>query len=64
MGTISSTHCWARALTFVVGHVKTIHVRNDVLNERKVVNITNFRPASRQRDFLYERIGRVPLAEA
>ena len=37
--------------------MKTIHVRNDVLNERGVVDISKFRPVSRLGDISYARVG-------
>ncbi|KAI0800409.1 hypothetical protein C8Q74DRAFT_1344837 [Fomes fomentarius] len=52
--------------TLVLGHVKAIHVRTDVLNERGVVDITKFRPVGRLGDISYERIGdvfRLPRAQ-
>ncbi|KAH9856838.1 hypothetical protein C2E23DRAFT_809417 [Lenzites betulinus] len=43
--------------TLVLGLVKLIHVRNDVLNERGVVDFTKFRPVGRLGDISYARVG-------
>ena len=45
--------------TLVLGHVKYIHVRNDVLNERGLVDITKFKPVARLGDISYSRLGDV-----
>lgn len=49
--------------TLILGSVKCIHVREDVLNERGNVDITKFKPVGRLGDISYVRIGaplRVP----
>ena len=43
--------------TLVLGLVKHIHVRKDVLNERGVVDITKLKPISRNGDISYARVG-------
>ncbi|KAI0737254.1 hypothetical protein C8Q80DRAFT_1115495 [Daedaleopsis nitida] len=43
--------------TLILGHVKAIHVRADVLNERGIVDITKFKPISRLGDISYARVG-------
>ena len=45
--------------TLTLAHVKYIHVRNDVLNERGTVDITKFKPISRLGDNSYGRVGDV-----
>ena len=49
--------------TLILGSVKCIHVRNDVLNEKGNVDITKFKAVSRLGDISYARVGdafRVP----
>ncbi|KZT50913.1 hypothetical protein CALCODRAFT_521694 [Calocera cornea HHB12733] len=41
----------------IIGLVKHIHVRNDVLNERGVVDPVKFRPIARLGDISYARLG-------
>ena len=51
--------------TLILGHVKYIHVRNDVLTERGTVDITKFKPIARLGDISYGRVGdvfRIPRA--
>ncbi len=43
--------------TLVLGLVKCIHVRNDVLNERGTVDVTKFKPIVRLGDISYSTIG-------
>ena len=43
--------------TLILAHVKYIHVRNDMLNERGTVDITKFKPVSRLGDNAYARVG-------
>ncbi|KAI0028488.1 hypothetical protein K488DRAFT_58467 [Vararia minispora EC-137] len=43
----------------ILGLVKGIHVRKDVLNEKGLVDITKFRPITRLGDISYGRIGDV-----
>ncbi|KAI8968828.1 hypothetical protein BD414DRAFT_503668 [Trametes punicea] len=43
--------------TLVLGLVKCIHVRNDVLNERGVVDYTKLRPVGRMGDITFARVG-------
>ncbi|KAI5997061.1 hypothetical protein EDD15DRAFT_2412765 [Pisolithus albus] len=45
--------------TMILAHVKYIHVRNDVLNERGVVDITKYKPIARLGDISYGRVGDV-----
>ncbi|KAG9309834.1 hypothetical protein JVU11DRAFT_10213 [Chiua virens] len=45
--------------THILAHVKYIHVRNDMLNERGTVDITEFKPVSRLGDISYARVGDV-----
>lgn len=43
--------------TLILAHVKYIHVRKDMLNERGIVDITKFKPISRLGDNSYARVG-------
>jgi len=43
--------------TLIIGFVKYIHVRNDMLNERGVVDPVKFKPISRLGDITYGRLG-------
>ena len=43
--------------TLILAHVKYIHVRNDMLNERGTVDITKFKPVARLGDNSYARVG-------
>ena len=43
--------------TLILGFVKAIHVRTDVLNERGVVDFAKFKPISRLGDISYARVG-------
>ena len=43
--------------TLILGLVKYIHVRNDVLNERGLVDITKLRPIGRAGDISFVRTG-------
>ncbi|KIK28276.1 hypothetical protein PISMIDRAFT_91722 [Pisolithus microcarpus 441] len=45
--------------TMILAHVKYIHVRNDVLNERGIVDITKYKPIARLGDISYGRVGDV-----
>ena len=45
--------------TLVLGHVKYIHVRNDILNEHGLIDITKFKPVARVGDISYCRLGDV-----
>ncbi|KAI6033646.1 hypothetical protein PISMIDRAFT_689209 [Pisolithus microcarpus 441] len=45
--------------TTILAHIKYIHVRNDVLNERGVVDITKYKPIARLGDISYGRVGDV-----
>ncbi|KIO12012.1 hypothetical protein M404DRAFT_994072, partial [Pisolithus tinctorius Marx 270] len=45
--------------TLILAHVKYIHVRKDVLNERGVVDITKYKPIARLGDISYGRVGDV-----
>lgn len=45
--------------TIIIGHVKYIHVRKDVLNERGNVDLGKFRPIARVGEYLYATIGTV-----
>lgn len=44
-------------MTLILGLVKLIHVRNDVLNERGHVDPAQFRPIARGGDITYLRTG-------
>ncbi|KIJ59417.1 hypothetical protein HYDPIDRAFT_140660 [Hydnomerulius pinastri MD-312] len=48
-----------RTNTLVLAHVKYIHIRNDVLNERGLVDLTKFKPVARMGDITYARVGDV-----
>ena len=41
----------------MLAHVKYIHVRNDMLNERETVDLTKFKPIARMGDISYARVG-------
>lgn len=43
--------------TLILAHVKYIHVRKDMLDERGKVDITRFKPISRLGDNSYGRVG-------
>jgi len=43
--------------TLILAHVKYIHVRKDMLNDRGTVDITKFKPISRLGDNSYGRVG-------
>ncbi|KAF9219031.1 hypothetical protein BS17DRAFT_798359 [Gyrodon lividus] len=43
--------------TMLLGHVKYIHVRNDMLTARGTVDMTLYRPLSRMGDVTYARVG-------
>lgn len=43
--------------TLILGLVKCIHVRNDVLNERGVVDYAKLKPVGRLGDISYARVG-------
>lgn len=43
--------------TLVLGTVKYIHVRNDVLNEKGVVDPARFKPVARLGDITYATLG-------
>ncbi|KAF9233619.1 hypothetical protein BU15DRAFT_79918 [Melanogaster broomeanus] len=43
--------------TMLLGHVKYIHVRNDMLTDRGTVDMTLFKPLSRMGDVTYARVG-------
>ncbi|KIJ10688.1 hypothetical protein PAXINDRAFT_16351 [Paxillus involutus ATCC 200175] len=43
--------------TMLLGYVKYIHIRNDMLTEKGVVDMTLFRPLSRMGDVTYARVG-------
>ncbi|KAF9236880.1 hypothetical protein BU15DRAFT_88937 [Melanogaster broomeanus] len=43
--------------TMLLGHVKYIHVRNDMLTDRGTVDMTLFKPLSRMGDITYARVG-------
>ncbi|KAI0666958.1 hypothetical protein C8Q78DRAFT_1082492 [Trametes maxima] len=43
--------------TLILGHVKVIHVRKDVLNDRGVVDFTRLKPIGRLGDITYARVG-------
>ncbi|KAI6011123.1 hypothetical protein EDC04DRAFT_2610017 [Pisolithus marmoratus] len=45
--------------TMILAHVKYIHVRKDVLNERGIVDITKYKPIMRLGDISYGRISAV-----
>ncbi|KAI6110787.1 hypothetical protein EDD16DRAFT_1609741 [Pisolithus croceorrhizus] len=45
--------------TMILAHVKYIHVRNDMLNERGVIDITKYKPVARLGDISYGRLGDV-----
>ncbi|KAI6044080.1 hypothetical protein EDC04DRAFT_2890165 [Pisolithus marmoratus] len=45
--------------TMILAHVKYVHVRKDVLNERGVVDITKYKPIARLGDISYGRISDV-----
>ena len=45
--------------TLVLGHVKYIHVRNDVLNERGIVDPLKFKPITRLGDISYANFGAI-----
>ncbi|KAH9916922.1 uncharacterized protein B0H18DRAFT_48949 [Fomitopsis serialis] len=47
----------ANTTTMILGHVKYIHVRNDVLNERGNVDPAKFKPVGRMGDISYSRVG-------
>jgi len=44
-------------VALVLGHVKLIHVRKDILNEREVVDPAKFRAISRLGGLTYARVG-------
>ena len=41
----------------ILGLVKYIHIRKDVLSPRRVVDITKLRPVARAGDITYTRVG-------
>ena len=43
--------------TLVLGLVKCFHIRNDVLNERGLVDFTKLKPVGRAGDLAYTRVG-------
>ena len=43
--------------TLVLGRVRYFHVRNDVLNERGLVDFTKLQPIGRVGDISYTRVG-------
>ncbi|KAI9460406.1 hypothetical protein HD554DRAFT_2197018 [Boletus coccyginus] len=43
--------------TLVLAHVKYIHVRNDMLTERRTIDLTKFKPVARMGDISYARVG-------
>ena len=43
--------------TLVLAHVKYIHVRNDMLTERRTIDLTKFKPVGRMGDISYARVG-------
>ncbi|KAF8436052.1 hypothetical protein L210DRAFT_3648313 [Boletus edulis BED1] len=43
--------------TLILAHVKYIHVRKDMLNQRGTIDITKFKPISRLGDNSYGRVG-------
>ncbi|KAI6110783.1 hypothetical protein EDD16DRAFT_1609684 [Pisolithus croceorrhizus] len=45
--------------TMILAHVKYIHVRNDVLNERGVIDIAKYKPIARLGDISYGGLGDV-----
>ncbi|KZT64133.1 hypothetical protein DAEQUDRAFT_769966 [Daedalea quercina L-15889] len=47
----------AHTTTMILGHVKYIHVRNDMLDERGNVDPAKFRPVGRMGDITYSRVG-------
>ncbi|KAI5991929.1 hypothetical protein EDD15DRAFT_2274373 [Pisolithus albus] len=42
--------------TMILAHVKYIHVRNDMLNERGIVDIAEYKPIARLGDISYGRV--------
>lgn len=47
----------ATTTTLMLAHVKYIHVRKDMLNERGNVDVTRFRPIARLGENSYGRVG-------
>ena len=47
----------AHTTTMLLGHVRYIHVRNDMLNERGNVDPARLRPVGRMGDITYARVG-------
>ncbi|KIK16199.1 hypothetical protein PISMIDRAFT_686600, partial [Pisolithus microcarpus 441] len=45
--------------TMILAYIKYIHVHNNVLNERGVVDITKYKPIARLGDISYGRVGDV-----
>lgn len=43
--------------TLVLGHVKYIHVRKDMLTDRGTIDVTKFNPVARMGDISYARVG-------
>ncbi|KAH9941434.1 hypothetical protein B0H21DRAFT_780159 [Amylocystis lapponica] len=47
----------AHTATLILGHVKYVHVRNDVLNDRGNVDPVKFKPVGRLGDITFSRLG-------
>ena len=43
--------------TLIIGHVKMIHVRNSILNEKGTVDADKLRPVARLGGLVYGRLG-------
>jgi len=41
----------------MIAHVKYVHVRKDVLTDRGIIDITQFKPIARLGDVSYGRVG-------
>ena len=57
--TVEITHpeTGEQTATLVLGLVKSFHIRNDVLNERGLVDFTKLKPVGRIGDLAYTRVG-------
>lgn len=43
--------------TLILGLIKQIHVRKDVLNERGIIDLTKYKPIARMGDVTYAKVG-------
>ena len=46
-----------QSATLVLGRVRYFHIRNDVLNERGLVDFAKIKPVARTGDISYVRVG-------